>query len=201
MDFFQSIPDELKQTVKQVCTDMYDGFVNAAVEVFGQKKIVVDRYHIAKLYRQPLDDLRIKEMKRIKSEVSDEDYAELRGVMWILRKQHECLTETDKSKLTLLYRHSPLLKKAHHQALKLTHIFNTHSNRKSAIAKIDRWMSQVEKSELSCFDRFIGSLTKCKASIVNFFRLFLLRLRICESVSCEKRHMRKDANQNDVHLD
>lgn len=170
LDFFQSIPDELKQTVKHVCTDMYDGFINAAVEVFGQKKVVVDRYHVAKLYRQPLDDLRIKEMKRLKLELSAADYAELKGMMWILRKQHECLTETEKSKLTLLYRHSPLLKKAHRQALTLTHIFNTHSDRKSAIAKIDRWITQVEKSELSCFDRFIGTLTKYKSSIANYFK-------------------------------
>ena len=125
---------------------MYDGFVNAAVEVFGQKKVVVDRYHVAKFLRQPLDNLRIKEMKRLKLELSTEDYAELKGMIWILRKQHECLTETDKSKLTLFYRHSPLLKKARRQALKLTHVFNTRSNRKSAIAKIDRWISQVEKS-------------------------------------------------------
>ena len=90
--------------------------------------------------------------------------------MWILRQQHECFTEKDKSKLTLLYRHSPLLKKAHRQALKLTHIFNTHSNRKSAIAKIDRWISQVEQIELSCFDRFISTLTKYKSSIVNDFK-------------------------------
>ena len=127
-------------------------------------------YHVAKLYRQPLDDLRIKEMKRLKSEISAEEYAELKGIMWVLRKQHECLTETDKNKLTLLYHHSPLLKKVHRQALNLTHIFNTHSNRKSAIAKIDRWMSQVEKSELSCFDRFIFTLTKYKSSIVNYFK-------------------------------
>ena len=38
------------------------------------------------------------------------------------------------------------------------------------MAKIDRWISQVEKSELSCFDRFIGTLTKYKSSIVNYFK-------------------------------
>lgn len=38
---------------------MYDGFVDAAIEVFGQQKVVVDRYHVAKLYRNPLDDPRI----------------------------------------------------------------------------------------------------------------------------------------------
>ena len=40
--FLESIPEHLKKTVISVCTDMYDGFVNAAAEVFGPRKIVVD---------------------------------------------------------------------------------------------------------------------------------------------------------------
>ena len=32
------------------CSDMYDGFINAAKEVFGDKvKIIIDRFHVAKL--------------------------------------------------------------------------------------------------------------------------------------------------------
>jgi len=170
LDFLKSIPEDLKKTVKSVCTDMYDGFVNAVVEVFGQQKVVVDRYHVAKLYRQPLDDLRIKEMKRLKSELPAEEYAKLKDMMWILRKQHECLSDAEKCKLASLYQHSPLLKEAHSYALKLTQIFNTHGDRKSAIAKIDRWIRQVEKSDLTCFDTFVGTLQKYKPSIANYFK-------------------------------
>ena len=52
--FLLSIPTHLRKTVKTVCTDMYDGFVNAAIEVFGVQALVIDRYHVAKLYRKPL---------------------------------------------------------------------------------------------------------------------------------------------------
>ena len=45
---------------------MYEGFINAAKETFGKRtKIVVDRFHVAKLYRKGLDRLRIKEMRKI----------------------------------------------------------------------------------------------------------------------------------------
>ena len=44
--FLESIPTELKKTVKIVCTDIYDGFVYAATEVFGQQAVVIDRYHV-----------------------------------------------------------------------------------------------------------------------------------------------------------
>jgi transposase len=168
--FLQSIPDKLKKTVNQVCTDMYDGFVNAAIEVFGAQCLVIDRYHVSKLYRKPLDSLRIKEMARLKSELSPEEYANLEGMMWILRKKHECLNEVDKTKLALLYKHSPILKEAHSYALRLTHIFNTHSSKKLAMAKITRWIISVEKSNLRIFDSFITTLTKYKPYISNYFK-------------------------------
>jgi transposase len=38
---------------------MNDAFVYAAIEVFGPQAFVIDRYHVAKLYRKPLDKLRI----------------------------------------------------------------------------------------------------------------------------------------------
>ena len=167
--FLQSIPHKLKQTVQQVCTDMYDGYVNAAIDIFGVQSLVIDRYHVAKLYHKPLDQLRIKEMSRLKAELLPEDYAKLEGMMWILRKKHECLSEADKSSLEFLYKHSPILKKAHSYALRLTHIFNAYSNRKSAVAKIDRWIFSVEKSNIKIFGSFISTLKKYKPYIGNYF--------------------------------
>jgi transposase len=168
--FFNSIPAHLRKTVKHVCADMYEGYVNAATEVFGRQAVVIDRYHVAKQYRKPLDDLRIKEMKRLKTILSDDDYSNLNGMMWILRKKHECLSVSDKSKLALLYKYSPVLKRAHSFALKLTHIFNTHQNRKSGMAKFDRWINSVNKSQLTCFNTFISTLEKHKSCIANYFK-------------------------------
>jgi transposase len=168
--FLQKIPEHLRQTVKQVCTDMYDGFVNAAVEVFGAQCLVIDRNHVAKLYRKPLDALRIKEMARLKTKLSAEDYAKLEGMMWILRQNHECLSEAQKSSLSFLYQHSPALKQAHTYALRLTHIFNTHSNRKSAIAKLNRWITSAQNSWLQIFNSFITTLNKYQSYIGNYFK-------------------------------
>ena len=51
-DFLKTIPDSLKQTLRWVCTDMYEGYINASKEVFGQRiRVVIDRFHVAKLYR------------------------------------------------------------------------------------------------------------------------------------------------------
>jgi transposase len=61
--------------------------------VFGKRtKIVVDRFHVAKLYRKGLDTLRIQELKRLKEELTEEEYAELKGAMWVLRKKKKDLS-------------------------------------------------------------------------------------------------------------
>jgi len=75
--FFESIPDHLKKTVNCVCMDMCDSFVQSACEIFGERVVVIDRYHVSKLYREPLDQLRISEMKRLKKEPSSEEYEKL----------------------------------------------------------------------------------------------------------------------------
>ena len=153
--FLESILEPLKKTVKSVCTDMCDSFVQSASEVFGSRAVVIDRYHVTKLYREPLNQLRIQEMKRLKSELSQEDYSQLENMMWILRKKHECLSREEKQQLDLLYKHSPALKEMHQFALKLTNIFNTHHSRKIAFTKMSRWIESIENSELSGFNNFI----------------------------------------------
>ena len=169
-EFLESIPKHLKKTVTSVCTDMYDGFVNAAKEVFGEQKIVIDRFHVAKLYREPLDKLRVQEMLRLKAKLAPEEYGKLEGMMWILRKKHELLTADDKRKLKKLYKYSPTLKQAHSYALKLTHIFNSHGSRKSSLTKVNRWIAKIEKSNLKCFTKFIATLQKYQFGILNYFK-------------------------------
>ena len=60
--FLCGIPQHIRQTMHFVCSDMYEGCVNAAKEVFGKRvKIVIDRFHVAKLYHRGLDTLRKQE--------------------------------------------------------------------------------------------------------------------------------------------
>lgn len=169
-DFLLSIPKHLAETVKNVCCDMYDGFINSAKEVFGSKvNIVIDRFHVAKNYRGAIETLRKQEMKRLKSELADEDYKKLKNVMWLLRKKHNELNDEEKEILNLLFKFSPLLKKAYSFQNKLTAIFNQPLSQKQAKRKITQWIKSVEKSKLTCFNTFIKTLNKLWNEILNYF--------------------------------
>lgn len=167
--FLKSIPLRIRRHVVAVCADMYEGFVNAAKEVFGKGIIIIDRFHVAKLYRGALDTLRKKELKRLRRELPDEEYKKLHGVMWLLRKQDKDLTEDERSTLGVLFEHSPSLKLAYAFNQELTAIFDQELSRRQAQHKIKVWKKRVKDRGLTCFKGFLETLGKYLKEILNYF--------------------------------
>lgn len=168
--FFNSIPKKKRKTIVAVCCDMYDGYINAAREVFGSSvPIVVDRFHIAKLYRKSLLSLRKKELKRLRKELRVEEYKLLQPAISILVKQQECYTRQDKIKLALLFKYSPALKAAYKLARQLTSIFNAHHHKETAVKKINKWVAKVNDSKNSCFNKFVKAIIKYQNEVSNYF--------------------------------
>jgi transposase len=169
VDFLKTIPKRLQEMIKEVCTDLYDGFINAVEEVLPQANIVADRFHIAKLYRAAVDALRKIEMKELKAILTKEEYAGLKGVLWALRKRHENLEPEEQALLDRLFEASPSLRKAYNLREKLTRLFDKKHSKKSGRRAIRRWMAQVKDSGLECFDTFLSTLEKQMDLITNYF--------------------------------
>ena len=168
--FFKSIPGHLKKTVDAICTDMYEGYIQAAREIFKKKTIIViDRFHVAKLYRGDLDKFRQKILCQLKYALSASAYDKLKGVTAILRRNNECFSQEEKSIVNELFSYSPELMEAYGLAIKLTHIFNSHVTKKEALIKFQEWMEMVRKSELPCFNKFVKTFRKYKEEIANYF--------------------------------
>lgn len=112
--FFLSIPKKLRKTIRVVCSDLDEGYINAVKEVLGKGvQVVVDRFHVAKLYRRGLDELRKKEVQRLKKELPEADYKEFKGVMWLLRKKPAELNPEAVEVISGLFKHTPLLGSAY----------------------------------------------------------------------------------------
>ena len=168
--FFRSIPKRLRRTIRYVCSDMYDGFINAAKDVFGkQVRIVADRFHVAKLYREGLEELRKKELRRLKRELPAATDKKFKGVMWSLRKKEGDLTEDDKAALEQLFKYSPRLKQASVFRDQLTAIFDQQISRAQAKRLLNSWMGRITRSDIRCFDGFIKTLMARKDEITNYF--------------------------------
>lgn len=168
--FLESIPLRLRKTVHTVCTDMWEAYSNAAREVFGETvSIVVDRFHLARSYRDGVDRLRKSEMKRLKQELSADDYKQLKGVLWALRKNSSSLTDKEIALLDRLFAHSPDLKTAYSFREELTAIFDAELCLSAATTQLQQWQQRVLKSGLKCFDSFLTSMTNWFDEIVAYF--------------------------------
>jgi transposase len=167
--FLHSIPTRLQRTIHTVCTDMWPAYVNAVKEVLGQAVVVVDRYHVAKNYRGCADTLRKQELRRLKTELPQEEYKTLKGVMWPFRKNKADLGQNEVELLERLFSYSPALKLAYDFREELTALFEQDLTKAEATQAIEKWRKAVEISPLTCFDSFLTTLDTYLDEITNYF--------------------------------
>jgi transposase len=168
-NFLKSIPERLKGTIDSVCTDIYDGFINAVKEQLPNAKIVIDRFHVAKAYRNCSDNLRKEEMNRLKKLLPKEEQEEIKHTMWMFRKNKQDLDKEEKQKLKKLFQYSPKLEQAYNLREQLTAIFDQDLTKVKATQKINRWKNRVIKSGLTCFDPFLTTIDNWIYEITNYF--------------------------------
>lgn len=168
--FFQQIPLRLHAQLVSVCTDLYEGFIKAAVEVFGTGKVVADRFHVAKLYRKVLEQARKREMRRLKETLPEDEYQHLNGVMWALRKTPQALSPKDYRALHEVFRHAPALRIIYDQCQELTDIFdNAGLSVTEGRQELTTWMEQVKQTGERAWTKFLNTLTTHWEEITNYF--------------------------------
>jgi len=170
IEFLSNIPRRLRNTVQAVCCDLYDGYMNACKAVFKKKvPIVADRFHVRKLYRKSLINLRKSEFGQLRKTLTEKEYSELKPAIAILRKQKDYFTDEEKAIVEKIFLVSPKLKSAYQFSRKLSGIFDSNITSSQAKEKMTCWIKEVTDSKLKCFDNFIATLTKYQEQITNYF--------------------------------
>ena len=108
-------------------------------------------------------------MKRLKQELSKESYAELKGVMWIFRREFQELRPEEKTLLNRLFVYSPESENAYTLRQELTEIFESNQTKKSASIRILAWCSRVRRREIKEFDSFLTTVDNWLDEITNYF--------------------------------
>src|ERR687895_175214 len=121
--FLRSIPEHLRRTIERACTDMYEGFVSALAAEVPWTEIVIDRFHVARAYRDCADTVRKKECKRLKRALPKAEYTALKGAMWPFRKRPADLKPPEWELLERVLTSSPQMEAAYHLREDLTALF------------------------------------------------------------------------------
>jgi transposase len=168
--FLRTIPELLRRTIEHACTDMCEGFVRAIEEELPWVEIVIDRFHVARAYRDCADTVRKKELKWLKDQLPKAEYAEIKGAMWPFRKRPGELEPEEWDLLELLFTHSPKIEAAYHLREDLTDLFDRDYTKAGAKCAIRAWCKRVHQSGLAEFESFLGTIDRWMDEITNYFQ-------------------------------
>jgi transposase len=169
MAWLQTIPPSIRERITTVCTDIWEGYITAIQEVLPAATLVVDRFHVARHYRDAVDKLRKQELRRLQKELPKAAQDDLKHTLWPFRKRADDLDAEEKQRLDGLLAHSPALRQAYTLREKLTTIFDTARSKKDGLRRIGFWRARVAKSGLTCFDAFLKLLDTWLDLIANYF--------------------------------
>lgn len=169
VEFLRLIPQRILKTVQTVCCDLWEAYIEAVREEIPTARIVADRFHVARHYREAADQVRKQELHRLKKTLPKEEYQKLNGSFRAFRKNAKDLNREERKILRRFFEHSALAKQAYALREQLTAIFDMHLSKPQAQSKILQWIQQVQKTGLHCFDNFINLLHVWWEEITNYF--------------------------------
>lgn len=165
--FLRQIPQRLLLRVESVCTDMCRAFTSATRQVLPWARVVVDRFHVARHYREAADQVRRSERERLERELPKAVYeAEVAGVMWLFRAKGGSLEPEEQAHLDGFFAHAPAAKRAWELREELTGIFEQQLGKQEAIEALEAWS---ERAHASGFEQFCGLLERWMEQIANYF--------------------------------
>ena len=169
LDWLASIPAAIRERIKSVCTDMWEGYITAVQEVLPDATVVIDRFHVARHYREAVDQLRKQEVRRLKKELPKAEVDALKHTLWPFRKRSSALDDAEQERLDTLLAYSPALRQAYTLREQLTAIFDTARSKADGLRRIRYWRMRVERSGLTCFDAILSLLDSRLDLIANYF--------------------------------
>lgn len=167
--WLKTIPQAIRERITTVCTDIWEGYITAVQETLPDATIVIDRFHVARHYRDAVDELRKQELRRLKKELPKDAQEGLKHTLWPFRKRESDLDAVEQERLDTLLSYSPALTLAYTLREELTTIFDTARSKADGLRRIRFWRRRVAKSALRCFEPFLKLLDNWLSLIANYF--------------------------------
>ena len=165
--YFQSLSAEQKAGIEAVAMDMWEPYVQTVVQELpdGAGKVVFDKFHIAKLAGDAVDQVRRQENKQLTA--TGDDRLKRTRYGWLRNPQHE--TVAQRRAFGPLRRSK--LRTARAWAIKETLMdFFTYQHPAWARKFFDRWYGWARRSRLAPIKRLATSLKTRLTTLLNYFR-------------------------------
>jgi transposase len=154
--------------LEEITTDMWDGYVEAAKEVFGTAvRVTIDRFHVMKNFQEQLTDAR----RQIQRELAKDEAKVLKGTRWLWVTNWENLNAEQQAELTRLKEHFPRLRELVNYRESLRQLFEdrTITDAATGATRLKTWIESARQAGLKGLDAFCRTLENWLDKIANYF--------------------------------
>jgi transposase len=121
-------PQSVRDSVREVCVDMWGGFPKVIEKVFPNAVTTIDRFHVMKLLNSSLNKLRIKlDFKGLENR-------------YLLLSNNQSLSAEEIQSLSAIFNQSPLLSIAYELKEELRTIYESDLTVKGGLRAIKKWL-------------------------------------------------------------
>ncbi len=162
--YFQSLPNEAKSRIIEVCIDMKPSYLVAIKETLPKAAVVVDRFHVVKEMVRQVEELR--RIMQNKGRIGDK-----RINRFLLAKNREDLSEEERERLKAIFARNkkfPALQNAYFVKEKVREMYLS-KDRKEAERKFDALLLQMEQIQVGKLREMRDTLKRWRPYILNFF--------------------------------
>jgi transposase len=177
--------------VREISVDMANNMEKIARTCFPSAIVVTDRFHVAQLISQAVQEIRIKyrweainqENQLIKKckqegvkykayyfENGDSRKQLLARSRYILFKTSNKWTSSQKVRAEILFREYPKIKEAYDLSMMFRNIYETSFSIQEASEKLTEWYIIVKEKKFDAFITAAESISNHEENILNFFR-------------------------------
>lgn len=189
-EILKQIPLEKRKNVREVSVDMANNMEIIAASCFPSAAVVTDRFHVAKLITEAVQEIRIKHRwKAIKQENRAVKRAKKSGKKYVARtfkngdtkkqllarsryllfKPSNKWTESQKLRAEILFKKYPDIEKAYDLSMMFRNIYETAKSKTSANEQFVKWSEKVKNYNFDSFITASESVNSHKKTILNFF--------------------------------
>jgi transposase len=164
--FFKTLSDESRLSIRFVCSDMWQPYLNVIAEQLKEAVHVLDRFHIMKKMNEALDEVRRTEAARLKRDGYE---PVLKHSRWCLLKRPENRTEQETVKLSELLQYN-LQSVRSHLLREDFQRFWEYLSPGWAVKFLDQWCTRTMLSKIEPMKKIARSLREHRDLILNWFR-------------------------------
>jgi len=164
-EFFDQLDDYKKSQIEMIITDMHDPYIASIEENCPNAKIVIDKFHIAKVVNKALDEIRKEEF----SNASDEERIQMKRKRFVILKRNQNLNDKQREQLEVLMYNNNRLYQAYLLKEQIADVLDENIM-VTGLNRLEIWKQNVRRSGFKQMEKALKTIEKYHDKIENYFK-------------------------------